>query len=67
VYGRSADAGTSGGRRNACGGREEKGNAEELGESGTSRIRVPVTRADSIIEWVKASGSGIGAEPKLIR
>jgi hypothetical protein len=65
VYGRSAEAGTPGGRRNACGGREEKGNAG-MGESGASRTRVPAMRADSIIVRVRASGSDIGADSKLI-
>ena len=66
MYGRSSDAGTPGGRRNVCDGREEKGNAG-MGESGASRTRVPVMRADSIIVRVRASGSGTGAESKLNR
>jgi len=66
VYGRSADAGTSGGRRKTCGGSEEKGNAG-MGESGASRTGVPVKCADSMIVRVRASGSGTGVEPKLIR
>ena len=65
MYGRITDTGTSGGRKNTCGGREEKGDAG-IGESGTIRTRVPIRRADSTIVRVRASGSGIGVEPKLI-
>jgi hypothetical protein len=59
VYGRSADTGTSGGRRNTYGGREEKGNAG-MDESGASRIRVPARRADSMIVRVRPVDQGLG-------
>lgn len=66
MYGSSVDAGTPGGRRNACGGMDEKGNAG-MGESDAMKTRVPAMRVASIIVRVRASGSGTGAESKLIK